>query len=37
VTPEIKAAIMERLKVAQGVKKEMENLLGVSLEKLISG
>jgi molybdenum cofactor cytidylyltransferase len=37
VTPEIETAIMARLKVAQGVKKEMENLLGSPLEKLISG
>ena len=36
VTSEIEAAIMERLKVAQDVKKEMESLLGISLEKFIN-
>jgi molybdenum cofactor cytidylyltransferase len=37
LTPEIEAAIAGRLKVAQSVKIELENLLGYPLEKLITG
>jgi molybdenum cofactor cytidylyltransferase len=35
ITPEIEAAISERLKVAQNIKKEFENLLGYPLEEVI--
>ncbi len=37
LTPEIEAAIAQRLKVAQTTKKELEGLLGRPLEPIISG
>jgi molybdenum cofactor cytidylyltransferase len=36
LTPEIKAGITERLKVAQSVKRELESLVGRSLDSIIS-